>query len=288
MSKKPNKGIVFNMETESLQAVRAKSVIVATGGIGRLHIQGFPTTNHYGATADGIVLAYRAGASLRFLDATQFHPTGAIFPEQNVGLLITEKVRGAGAQVVNVEGDQFVYPLETRDVESAAIIRECQERGKGVTTPTDREGCWLDSPMVEALKGPGTMQRDFPAKFRQFMRHDIDIGKLPMLIYPTLHYQNGGVRIDTDGESEIESLYLAGEVSGGIHGRNRLMGNSLLDILVYGRRAGRSAARKSKGVTLGDLTLAHVEKYTKELERAGIESEITSPMLLPDYAGKLG
>ena len=277
--------VLKNMETGGLMVARAKTVIIATGGSGRLHIQGFPTTNHYGATADGIVMAYRAGASLCFLDATQFHPTGAAFPEQNVGLLITEKVRGAGAQIVNGDGEQFVYPLETRDVESSAIIRECEERGKGVVTPTGRKGCWLDSPMVEILEGPGTMQRDFPAKFRQFARHGIDIGELPMLIYPTLHYQNGGVTIGPDAESEIENLYLAGEVAGGIHGRNRLMGNSLLDILVFGRRAGRNAALKSREAKAGKPTLEHLDGFVKELESAGIESEITSPMILPDYAG---
>ncbi len=280
--------VLQNLETGKLLVVQAKTVIIATGGIGRLHVQGFATTNHYGATADGIILAYRVGATLRFLDATQFHPTGAAFPEQNIGLLITEKVRAAGAQVLNVDGEQFVYPLETRDVESSAIIRECEDRGKGVITPTGRRGCWLDSPMIEVLRGPGTIQKDFPAKYRQFMRHDIDISKLPVLIYPTLHYQNGGVTINTDAESEIENLYLAGEVTGGIHGTNRLMGNSLLDITVYGRRAGTNAAGKAKEVKPGKLTLDHINKYNSELEKAGIKTDLTSPMLLPDYSGKIG
>lgn len=280
--------VLQNLETGKLLVVQAKTVIIATGGIGRLHVQGFATTNHYGATADGIILAYRVGATLRFLDATQFHPTGAAFPEQNIGLLITEKVRAAGAQVLNVDGEQFVYPLETRDAESSAIIRECEDRGKGVITPTGRRGCWLDSPMIEVLRGPGTIQKDFPAKYRQFMRHDIDISKLPILIYPTLHYQNGGVTINTDAESEIENLYLAGEVTGGIHGTNRLMGNSLLDITVYGRRAGTNAAGKAKEVKPGKLTLDHIKKYNSELEKAGIKTDLTSPMLLPDYSGKIG
>ena len=280
--------VLQNMETERLTVVQAKTIIIATGGIGRLHIQGFATTNHYGATADGIVLAYHAGSTLRFLDSTQFHPTGVAFPEQNIGLLITEKVRGAGAQVVNAAGEQFVYPLETRDVESAAIIRECEERGNGVTTPTGRRGCWLDSPMIEELKGEGTVQRDFPAKYRQFMRHGIDISKLPMLIYPTLHYQNGGVTINSRAESEIENLYLAGEVTGGIHGTNRLMGNSLLDITVFGRIAGENAAKKAMETQPAKLSLDHVARYSDELKAAGIATETRSPMLLPDYAGKIG
>lgn len=280
--------VLLNLETGAHIVVKAKTVIIATGGFGRLHLQGFPTTNHYGATADGLVLCYRAGCSLRFMDASQFHPTGVIFPEQNVGLLITEKVRGAGAQVANIDGEQFVYPLEPRDVESSAIIRECQERKKGVTTPTGRLGVWLDSPMIEILKGEGSVKALFPAKYKQFMRHGIDISKEPMLVYPTLHYQNGGLSINERTETEIPNLYAAGEVSGGVHGRNRLMGNSLLDIIVFGKRAGYEAARKCTQVKLSKLTLAHVGKYIKALEDAGIKTGRNSPMLLPDYAGKIG
>lgn len=280
--------VLYNMETGVYSVARAKTVIIATGGFGRLHIQGFPTTNHYGATADGLVLAYRAGCSFVFMGASQFHPTGVVFPEQNVGLLITEKVRGAGAQLLNINGEQFVFPLEPRDVESSAIIRECLEKKKGVKTPTDRIGVWLDSPMIDILKGEGTLQNDFPAKHRQFMRHGIDISKQPMLVYPTLHYQNGGVKIDESSRTEIPNLYVAGEASGGIHGRNRLMGNSLLDITVFGRRAGLEAASKCKQVKVGKLTLGHVVEYKKALEQAGIKTERISPMLLPDYVGKVG
>lgn len=280
--------ILFNFDTEKYTVARAKTTILATGGLGRLHVQGFPTTNHYGATADGLVLAYRAGASLCFLEATQFHPTGAIFPEQNVGLLITEKFRGAGAQLLNADGEQFVYPLETRDVESSAIIRECSERNKGIRTPTGRFGVWLDSPMIEVLKGPGTVVRDFPAKYRQFGRHGIDISKEPMLIYPTLHYQNGGITINSNAETEIPNLYAAGEVAGGIHGTNRLMGNSLLDITVFGRIAGKNAAEKAEQTQPGELTLRHVQKFHEELERAGVGDGRISPILLPDYVGKIG
>jgi succinate dehydrogenase / fumarate reductase flavoprotein subunit len=280
--------VLYNLETGAYSVVRSKSVIIATGGFGRLHIQRFPTTNHYGATADGLVAAYRAGCSLAFMDASQFHPTGVAFPEQNVGLLITEKIRGAGAQLVNDDGEQFVNPLEPRDIESAAIIRECQERKKGIETPTGRVGVWLDSPMIDILKGEGTVQRDLPAKYRQFKRHGIDISKQPMLVFPTLHYQNGGIKIDENTATEIPNLYVAGEASGGIHGRNRLMGNSLLDVTVFGRRAGREAALKSKEVKIGKLTLHKVTEYKNKLKEEGIEAVRTSPMLLPDYVGKVG
>lgn len=279
--------VLKNLETNQYLVVRAKTTIIATGGFGRLHIQGFPTTNHYGATADGLVLAYRVGCSLCFMDASQFHPTGVIYPEQNVGLLITEKFRGAGSQVLNIDGEQFVNPLEPRDVESSAIIRECLEGNKGIKTPTGRFGVWLDSPMIEILKGEGTIQREFPGRYRQFMRHEIDITKEPMLIYPTLHYQNGGIKANKDCEAGIKNLYTAGEATGGVQGRNRLMGNSLLDINVFGRRAGKSAAQKAKEVKSGKLTLGHIDKWHKELEKAGIKTDKTSPMLLPDYAGKI-
>jgi succinate dehydrogenase/fumarate reductase flavoprotein subunit len=283
-------GIILNMETGQYQLVRAKATIIATGGFGRLHIQGFPTTNHYGATADGIVLAYRLGVPFRFMDASQFHPTGVIYPEQNVGLLITEKVRGAGAQLINREGEQFIYPLEPRDVESSAILRECHERHKGIETPTGRAGVWLDSPMLEIIHGPGFVKSNFPAKYRQFERHGIDIAAEPMLVYPTLHYQNGGVRIDTQTETGVAGLFAAGEVTGGVHGRNRLMGNSLLDIVVFGRRAGLRVIEYLSNVGDGrvKLTLEHVRRYNRELEAAGIENGRTAPMILPDYRFKVG
>jgi len=274
--------ILYNMETETYEVVQAKTVIIATGGLGRLHTQNFPTSNHYGATADGLVMAYRAGAKLVFMDTIQYHPTGASFPEQVEGFLITEKVRGLGATPVNIEGEQFVYHLETRDVEASAIIRECA-RGKGITAPSGMKGVWLDSPMIERIHGEGTIERELPAMLRQFARFNVDIRKDPILVYPTLHYQNGGVLINENGETSIENLYVAGEASGGVHGRNRLMGNSLLDILVLGRRAGRHAAEKA--LALEDfkpsLNLDHVKNFIKELEGAEIESTFTSPILIP-------
>jgi succinate dehydrogenase / fumarate reductase flavoprotein subunit len=263
--------------------VRAKTTIIATGGSGRLHVQGFPTTNHYGATGDGLVIAYRAGCGLLYLDTIQYHPTGAAFPEQILGQLVTEKVRGLGAQITNVDGNRFVYELETRDVEAAAIIRECTAKGKGVETPSGMKGVWLDSPLIEVLKGEGAVKKNLPAMYRQFERFGIDMSKDPILIYPTQHYQNGGIRIAADGETELENLYVAGEPTGGVHGRNRLMGNSLLDVLVFGKRSGSSAARKSASVKSGKLTLEHVKKFHQELKAAGIDETRRSPMLLPDY-----
>ena len=275
--------VLLNLETGEHCVVRAKTTIIATGGSGRLHYQGFATTNHYGATGDGVILAYRAGAQLSFLDTMQYHPTGAAYPAQIVGLLVTEKVRGLGAQVCNIDGNQFVFPRETRDVEASAIIRECRERQKGIVTPTGFTGVWLDSPMIDLLHGPGTIEKELPAMVRQFARFGVDIIHDPMLVYPTLHYQNGGVHLRPDGATTVPNLYGAGEISGGVHGRNRLMGNSLLEVTVYGRRAGRAAGQRAKEVQLGKLTLSHIEAWENALVEAGVETEIESPLLLPDY-----
>lgn len=277
--------VLYNLETKEYYIIRAKTVIMATGGFGRLHIQGFATTNHYGATADGIVMAYRAGVELQDLESTQYHPTGVVYPEQNVGLLITEKVRGLGAQLTNADGQEFCFPLEPRDVESSCIIRECIEQGKAVTTATGRAGVWLDSPMIDMLHGEGTVRKELPAKYIQFKRYDIDISKVPMLVYPTLHYQNGGLRINEWGETTVAGLYSAGEVSGGVHGRNRLMGNSLLDVLVFGRRAAMRAVEYSKGLKgAPEPTLNHLKAFHEALGKAGIMDEASvGPILIPDY-----
>jgi succinate dehydrogenase / fumarate reductase flavoprotein subunit/L-aspartate oxidase len=257
---------------------------MATGGFGRLHIQGFATTNHYGATMDGVVMAYRAGVKNCLMHSTQYHPTGAAYPEQNVGLLITEKTRGLGAHVLNRDGEQFCFPLEPRDVESACLIRECMERGKGIVTSTGRIGVWLDSPMVDILNDPGTVERELPAKFIQFKRYGIDISKEPMLVYPTLHYQNGGVLMDENTRTSLPGFFSAGEVSGGIHGDNRLMGNSLQDVLTFGRRSGKTAAEYVKrGVAIKRLTIDHVVRFEEELKKTGVEDPGMAPMLLPDY-----
>lgn len=277
--------VLLNMETKELLVARAKTVIIATGGAGRLHYQGFPTSNHYGATADGLVFAYRAGAKLLYADTLQYHPTGAAYPEQIFGALVTEKVRSLGAKLINVDGEAFMHPLETRDVSAASIIRECSDRGKGVKTPQGY-AVWLDTPMIEIKGGPGTIEKRIPAMMRMFGKYDIDIRKQPILVYPTLHYQNGGIDINRECESGVPNLFVAGEAVGGIHGRNRLMGNSLLDIIVFGRNAGKSAAARAQDTTTGALSLEHVSAFQAERSAAGLSDETVSPKLLPDYRRK--
>ena len=275
--------VLMNLETTEMLVVRARAVILTTGGMGRLHIQGYPTTNHYGATADGLVLAYRAGARLVDIDTMQYHPTGVAHPVQIEGQLVTEKVRTLGAKLANANGDQFIMHLEPRDLVAAAIIRECVE-GHGVPTPTGQVGVWLDSPMIDVIRGEGTIARELPAMVRQFARYGIDMVREPILVYPTLHYQNGGVKISVNGETSVPGLYAAGEVSGGVHGRNRLIGNSTLELFVFGRRAGRAAAEYARGAVPGAPTLDHVRRWQSELRRAALtDQRPVSPMLLPNY-----
>ena len=276
--------VLLNMETNDYLVARAKTVIIATGGAGRLHYQNFPTSNHYGATADGLILGYRAGAPLLYQDTIQYHPTGVAYPAQIFGALVTEKVRSLGAMLVNKDGEAFMHPLETRDVSAASIIRECTARGKGVTTPLG-SGVWLDTPMIEMIGGEGTIEKRIPAMLRMYLNYDIDMRKQPILVYPTLHYQNGGLEIGGEGYTKvIPNLLVAGEAVGGIHGRNRLMGNSLLDVIVFGRNAGKAAAARAKETTLGTPNLDHVKAYAKMLDEAGVTQPGVSPLLLPEYA----
>ena len=279
-------GISFNIETYEYYVIRAKATILATGGSGRLHLSNYPTTNHYGATGDGLIMAYHVGANLLDLDTIQIHPTGDAYPEPLVGILSTEKIRGLGAVPLNKNGDPFVFPLEPRDVESATFIRECKN-GKGLVTPTGMPGVWLDSPMIDIIHGKGTIETKLAGEVRKFKRFEIDMTKHPILVYPTLHYQNGGVEINERCETKIPGLFAAGEVTGGVHGKNRLMGNSLLDYNVFGRRAGIYAAKYVKKAKIGKITLSHIDKYNKMLEKANIKTTKKAPILLPEYRGEM-
>jgi succinate dehydrogenase / fumarate reductase flavoprotein subunit len=276
--------VLMNMLTGEYSVARAKTVIMATGGSGRMHYHGFPTTNHYGATADGIVMAYRAGCNLLYQDTIQYHPSGAAFPAQLFGALVTEKVRSLGAQLLNVEAHAFVHPLETRDVAASAIIRECRQVGKGIEIPGGASGVWLDTPLIDIIHGEGKIASALPGMLRMFLNYQIDLRKMPILVYPTFHYQNGGIEIENEGNTKkIENLFVAGEAAGGIHGRNRLLGNSMLDIIVFGRLAGQNAAKMAKNVNLGNASLKHVHDYEQEIAQAGLETGATSPILLPNY-----
>lgn len=275
--------ILLDLESNRFQYVQAKIVILATGGIGRLHIQNFPTTNHYGATADGLVIAYRAGARLGFMDSIQFHPTATAYPELLLGTLVTEVARARGAHLVNADGERYINELETRDVVASANIRQVLAAKKGVTTPLGMQGVWLDTPLIDMINGKGTSLRYYRHICNRFNKYGIDFAREPILIYPAEHYQNGGVITDDMGRSNVPNLYVVGEAAGGVHGRNRLGGNSLSDIFVFGRRAGILAGEQFKDIRLGRPTLDHLAAYRVALKAAGIDTGRKSPLVLPEY-----
>ena len=262
--------------------IKAKAVIMATGGIGRLHLNDFPTSNHLGATADGLVLAYRLGAKLRDLDSFQYHPTGMAFPQHMCGSLITEGIRSAGAHLLNAKGERFIEELKARDCVTSAILRECAE-GRGIVVDEDIQGVWLDTPTLER-ESPGILEKRFPKVLQTGKMCNIDPRVEPLLIYPTLHYQNGGALIDEDGATTVPGLYCVGEVSGGIHGRNRIMGNALLEIISFGRRAGAKASGLIHGRGHKKASVEHVSRLRRELTHAGLSMDMKTPVLFHDYA----
>ncbi|NEV61594.1 FAD-dependent oxidoreductase [Thiorhodococcus minor] len=276
--------VLSSLKDYRYSLIKAKSVIVATGGIGRLHLNGFPTSNHFGAVGDGLVLAYRLGAKLRDLDTFQYHPTGLAYPHHLGGTLITEGVRSAGAYLLNAACERFIDELRPRDHVAAAIIRECAE-GRGVDAGHGESGVWLDTPSIE-LRHPGIIEQRFPKLLHLGTKSGIDPREQPMLIYPTLHYQNGGVVINRQGASTVPGLYCIGEVCGGVHGRNRLMGNSLLEIISFGRRAGTAAAKRVHGVGMRQkkVSLEHLRAFRRELMLAQMPLTQQSPLLFPEYA----
>ncbi|MEW7979568.1 MAG: FAD-binding protein [gamma proteobacterium symbiont of Phacoides pectinatus] len=274
--------VISSLKERQHKLVRAKAVILATGGIGRMHLNGFPTSNHFGATGDGLVLAYRLGARLRDLDSFQYHPSGLAYPQHLAGTLITEGVRSAGAYLLNGRGDRFVDELQPRDHVAAAIIRECAE-GRGISTGSGSGGVWLDTPSVK-LRNPGLFEARFPKLIQLGRKCGIDPRHQPMLIYPTLHYQNGGVVIDRNGQTNVPGLFCIGEASGGVHGRNRLMGNSLLEIISFGRRAGTHAAGRAHDRSHKKISIEHLSNLRRELTLAGMPLDSKGPLLFPGYA----
>ena len=206
-----------------------------------------------------------------------------MYPPHLSGKLVTEGVRAAGAWMLNAAGQRFVDELLPRDIVSAAILRECQE-GRCVRVDDGRVGVWLDTPRLERSQ-PGLLERQFPKLLARFRVSGVDPRHDPLLIHPTLHYQNGGVVIDVNGATTVPGLYAVGEVAGGIHGRNRIMGNALLEIISFGRRAGVAATtQRDRGPK--KVTLEHVNRARRDLTLAGIPLTQAAPQILPDYAAK--
>ncbi|MFQ5717151.1 MAG: FAD-binding protein [Nitrospinales bacterium] len=274
--------VLWDSQTGKLTTVSARAVLLATGGSGQLRLQGFPTSNHLGATGDGLVLAYRQGCRLVHLDRFQYHPSGVCHPEALAGQLVTESIRSMGAQILNAGGERFVDEMTYRDVVAAAIVKECKQ-GRGIDTPSGRRGVWLDTPLVDLKHGSGTLRRQLPGLAHRFERFGIDPAQQPILIHPTLHYQNGGVKIDAGGRTEVAGLWAAGEVAGGLHGTNRLMGNSLLDIIVFGRRAAASIAENLP--PHGAPTLTALCRYREALKELPPRAHRVSPQIYPADCG---
>jgi aspartate oxidase len=225
------------------QVIEAATVVLAAGGrcYRVAEEQGELTTNHPGATGEVTQMALEVGAEARDLDALQYHPNGGAWPPNMQGYSIPETTRAYGAVLLNADGEEFTDSLGPRDAVSQAIVEEV-ERGKGVDTPDGRPAVYLDTPRIAERDA----QISLPYMLRRYRAAKIDPLREPILTYPVLHYQNGGLVIDTDAQTTVEGLYACGEIAGGTHGRNRMMGNSLLECCVFGRRAGRAAAERSR------------------------------------------
>ena len=223
--------------------VEAGAVVLAAGGRCYREAQerGELTTNHPGATGEVTQMALGLGAEARDLDALQYHPNGGAWPESTQGYSIPETTRAYGAVLLNAEGREFTDSLGPRDEVSQAIFEEV-EKGLGVETQDGRPAVWLDTTRIS----PEDADISLPYMLRRYRAAGVDPLAEPILTYPLLHYQNGGLVIDERGETTVEGLFACGEIAGGTHGRNRMMGNSLLECCVFGRRAGKAAAEKAR------------------------------------------
>jgi L-aspartate oxidase len=223
-------------------AIDAMTVVLAAGGRCYRVAQerGELSTNHPGATGEVTQMAADLGAELRDFDALQYHPNGGAWPANMQGYSIPETTRAYGAVLLNADGEEFTDSLGPRDAVSQAIFDEV-EKGKGVETPDGRPAVYLDTTRIPERDADVSL----PYMLRRYRAAGIDPLKEPILTYPVLHYQNGGLAIDADAQTTVEGLYACGEIAGGTHGRNRMMGNSLLECCVFGRRAGRAAAEKA-------------------------------------------
>ena len=282
----------YERERGRFKIFRAKAVVLATGGIGRAYRI---TSNSWEYTGDGHTLAYNAGAELIDMEFVQFHPTGMVWPPSVMGILVTEGVRGEGGILTNKEGRRFMFDaipenyraqtadneeegwlycqgskdarrppeLLTRDHVSRCIVREIKE-GRG----SPHAGVYLDISWIKQ-KLPNAaehIKRKLPSMYHQFKQlADIDITEQPMEVGPTTHYIMGGVHVDPDTQmSRVAGLFAAGECAAGINGANRLGGNSLSDLLVFGKRAGEFAAKFAKDNSLGKIDNNKIESVARE------------------------
>jgi L-aspartate oxidase len=223
--------------------IDAATVILAAGGrcYAVAEERGELSTNHPGATGEVTKIALDAGAQARDLDALQYHPNGGAWPETMQGYSIPETTRAYGAVLLNADNEEFTDSLGPRDVVSQAIVDEVA-KGKGVETADGRPAVYLDTTRIS----PHDAELSLPYMLRRYRAAGIDPLTEKIFTYPVLHYQNGGLVIDADAATTLEGVYACGEIAGGTHGRNRMMGNSLLECVVFGRRAGKAAAEKAR------------------------------------------
>ena len=237
-------GWVASFETrEGPVDVEAATVVLAAGGrcFAEAESRGELSTNHPNATGEVTGIAREAGAEARDLDALQYHPNGGAWPATMQGYSIPETTRAYGAVLLNAEGEEFTDSLGPRDVVSQAIFDEV-DAGRGVLTEDGRPAVWLDTTRIS----PDDAEISLPYMLRRYRGAAIDPLSEPIYTYPVLHYQNGGLLIDEHAETTLEGVFACGEIAGGTHGRNRMMGNSLLECVVFGRRAGRAAAARGR------------------------------------------
>jgi succinate dehydrogenase flavoprotein subunit len=255
-------GFGYWRETGRFIVFKAKSIVIATGGIGKAWRV---TSNSWEYTGDGMALAYEAGAELMDMEFVQFHPTGMVWPPGVQGILVTEAVRGEGGILRNKLGERFMekydpkrMELSTRDVVARSIYTEVKE-GRG----TEHGGAYLDI----SHKPAEYVKKKLPSMYHQFKElADVDITKGPMEVGPTCHYMMGGIRVDAEtAQSAVPGLFAAGEAAAGLHGANRLGGNSLSDLLVFGRRAGLAAAQHAKRAPAPSIHEGQIEQSEKEL-----------------------
>jgi L-aspartate oxidase len=223
--------------------IDAATVVLAAGGrcFREAQERGELSTNHPGATGEVTQIALDLGARSRDLDALQYHPNGGAWPPNMQGYSIPETTRAYGAVLLNADGEEFTDSLGPRDEVSKAIFEEV-EKGKGAETQDGRPAVYLDTTRIPESDADVSL----PYMLRRYRAGGIDPLAEPILTYPVLHYQNGGLVIDANAQTTIDGLYACGEIAGGTHGRNRMMGNSLLECTVFGRRAGRAAAEKAR------------------------------------------
>ena len=261
-------------ETGRFIVFKAKSIVIATGGIGKAWRI---TSNSWEYTGDGMALAYEAGAELMDMEFVQFHPTGMVWPPGVQGILVTEAVRGEGGILRNKAGERFMekydpkrMELSTRDVVARSIYTEVKE-GRG----TEHGGAYLDI----SHKPAEYVKKKLPSMYHQFKElADVDITKGPMEVGPTCHYMMGGIRVDAEtAQSTVPGLFAAGEAAAGLHGSNRLGGNSLSDLLVFGRRAGLAAAEHAKRTSASSFDNSQIEPAEKELLAPFSNSGTESP-----------